>query len=85
MGEGLREAGVSEIMAQLGIEIRFVLRSPGGNPLGNLSERVEMPGGIPVAPGVVGDDGLTAAEQLDQVFVCGHDGLKHARTGLASR
>jgi len=44
-----------------------------------------MPGGIPVAPGVVGDDGLTAAEQLDQVFVCGHDGLKHARTGLASR
>jgi hypothetical protein len=85
MNEGFCEAGIGEKMAQPGIDPAFLSRRPSGDFLGNLLERIEMAGGIAIPPGVVGDDGFAAAEELDQVGGRGHGGLKHGAAAAASR
>lgn len=71
MGERLGETGVGEVMTQARIGHFRVLFRPGGNFLGCLPERIKMAGGIAITPRVIGDDGLAAAEELDQFGVHG--------------
>lgn len=84
MGEGFGEAGVGEVVAQLGVQPVLVLRGPGGDFLGNLLERGEMAGGIAVPPYVVGDGGFAAAEEFGQMGAHGGRRNKHIRSGTAS-
>lgn len=84
MGESFGKTGVGQIMPQARVGLVAVGGGPGGNFLRDVFQRIEMPGGVAVAPGVIGDDGLAAAEKLDQVGMHGAAGMKHQDSEHAS-
>lgn len=77
MGERLGETGVGEVVAQSRIGGTLMSGGPCENLLRDGFQRVEMARGVAVAPAVVGDDGFTAAEELDQFGVHGTQAMKH--------
>jgi hypothetical protein len=66
------ETGVFQKMPQPGIQVAVVLILPCQNRHRDFLQPFQMPRWITVPPRMIGDDGFTATEQINEVLVHGH-------------